>query len=48
MTGGSPTATLARSGLDGGNATALADQVAGIEKQFVGVGDVFDIEQFYR
>ena len=47
MTGGSTTATLARPCLDGCDATALADQVAGIEKQFVGVGNVFDIEQLY-
>ena len=47
MAGGSTTATLARSGLDGCDATALANQVAGIEKQFVRVGDVFDIEQLY-
>ena len=44
MTGGRPTAALAGTRLDGCNATTLADEVAGIEKQFVGVGDVFDIE----
>ena len=38
---------LARTCLDGGNAASLANEVAGVEEQLVGVGDVLDIEQFY-
>ena len=37
MTGSRPTATLTTSGLDGGYATALSDQAAGMEEQFIGI-----------
>ena len=45
MAGGGTTATVARPSLDGCDATALADEVAGIEQQLVGVSDVLHIEQ---
>ena len=32
-------------GLDGGDAAALADEVAGVEQELVGVGDVLDIKE---
>ena len=46
MTGGSTASALGGTCLDGGDATALADETAGVEEQFVRVTDVLDIEQF--
>ena len=48
MTGSSTTATLARTCLDGCDATSLADQATGIIEQLVWVGDILDIEQFHH
>ena len=47
VTAGGAAAALAGASLDGGDATALAYEVSGMEQQFVGVGNILDIEQFH-
>ena len=43
MRGSRPAATLARTALDGGYATALSYERTGMEEQFVGIGDILHI-----
>ena len=42
-----PAATLARTSFDSGYATTLSDEARCVEEQFVGIGDVFNIEQLH-
>ena len=48
MAAGGPTSCIRRASLDGGDATALLDERCGVVEQFVGVCDVFDVEQFHE
>ena len=46
MRGCRPAATLRRTSLDGCDATAFLDEAAGMEEQFVWIGDILDIQEF--
>ena len=46
MRGCRPAATLRRASLDGCDATAFLDKTAGMEEQFVWIGDILDIQEF--
>ena len=48
MTAGCTAATLAGTCLDGCYATSLADERCGVIEHLVGVGNVFNVEQFHQ
>ena len=48
MTAGGTAAGTAAARLDGGDATAFANKARGVEKQFVGVGNILDVEQLHQ
>ena len=48
MAAGGSATCIRRASLDGGDATALLYKRCGVVEQFVGVGNVFDVEQLYE